>query len=135
LTTAQKEAIEHVHLKNEYGLSQADIAKKLGISIDSLADRLRGAEKKLRAVYPEFRKKKKKENRKKESKGEEGPETAKAKHPDKVIVTRIDPKTLARTLLIVDKSARDRIRMKAGVNRFEIKRWVQEICPIPYPAI
>jgi DNA-directed RNA polymerase specialized sigma24 family protein len=73
LTTAQKEAIEHVHLKNDYGLSQADIAKKLGISIDSLADRLRGAEKKLRAAYPEFRKKKTKKSRKKENpKGERG---------------------------------------------------------------
>ena len=54
---------------------------------------------------------------------------------DEVVVFLINPVTGDRKRIIVEKSAKNRTRMKSGVNKFEIKRWIQERCPIPYPAI
>lgn len=54
---------------------------------------------------------------------------------NEVAVTLIDPITGERRQIKVEKSAKNRTRIKPGVNKFEVKRWIQQICPISYPAI
>ena len=50
LTTKQRNAVRAVYLDNYEGLSRVQIARRMGIREDSLAERLHGAFKKLRAV-------------------------------------------------------------------------------------
>lgn len=52
LTTKQRNAIRAVYLDNYEGLSQAQIAGRMGIREDSLKERIQGAFKKLRSLRP-----------------------------------------------------------------------------------
>jgi predicted DNA-binding protein (UPF0251 family) len=137
LTMAQREALEHVYLKNEYGLTQEDVAKKLGISIHSLTDRLEGARKKLKGFYPEFKKKKapRKPAQVDPPVAEQSGVVISGPADDETVVTLINPATKERTRITVEKSSKLRMRLRLGVNKFEIRRWIRERCPIPYPAI
>ena len=52
LTTKQRNAVRAVYLDNFEKLSRAQIARRMGIGLDSLNERLEGAFKKLRATRP-----------------------------------------------------------------------------------
>ncbi len=58
LTPAQREAIDIVYLKNKKQRTKANAAKKLGISVETLRDRLDPAIKKLEAKFPEYQRQK-----------------------------------------------------------------------------
>lgn len=54
LTKAQKEAMRLVYLKNPDRLSKAEIARRLGIRVETLQERIDYAIKKLFKFFPEF---------------------------------------------------------------------------------
>lgn len=54
LTTNQREALWYYYMHNPYGRSKNFVAEKIGISVDSLKDRLSGAIKKLKEDYAEL---------------------------------------------------------------------------------
>ena len=54
LTTNQREAVWLYYMKNPHSRSKEFIAEKIGISVDSLKDRLAGAVRKLKAAFPEL---------------------------------------------------------------------------------
>lgn len=54
LTKPQKDAMRLVYLKNPEKLSKAEIARKLGIRVETLQERLDYAIKKLVKFFPEF---------------------------------------------------------------------------------
>lgn len=56
LTPAQRAAINLVYLQSEGDLSKDEIARRLGISIETLRDRLNGAIKKFQAAFPTYTK-------------------------------------------------------------------------------
>ena len=51
---AQKEAMRRVYVKNQELLIKAEIARQLGIRVDTLQERLDYAIKKLRKCFPEL---------------------------------------------------------------------------------
>lgn len=53
LTIRQRRAARHVYLQNTEELTQSEIAKKIGISLDSLKDRLKAVKIKLKEHYSE----------------------------------------------------------------------------------
>ena len=54
LTTAQKQALRMVYIKNPDSLTKAEIARKLGIRVDTLQERIDYAIKKLKRFFQEF---------------------------------------------------------------------------------
>jgi DNA-directed RNA polymerase specialized sigma24 family protein len=54
LTNAQKEAMRMVYVNNPDRLTKAEVARKLGIRIESLQERIDYAIKKLKKFFPEF---------------------------------------------------------------------------------
>lgn len=54
LTNAQKEAMRRVYIKNPERLSKAEIARQMGIRVDTLQERLDYAIKKLKRHFSEF---------------------------------------------------------------------------------
>ena len=54
LTKAQKEALKMVYVKNPNRLTKVEVARKLGIRVDTLQERIYYAIKKLRRFFPEF---------------------------------------------------------------------------------
>jgi len=133
LTPAQKKAVQLLYLKNDEGLSQKQVAKRLGISIDSLADRLSGVKKKLYKKYPALSPLKRYQSARPTQTVGEGILIRRGSEAE-MLVVRIDPKTGQRTNLIVPKNSKDRVRYKKGVNHAEIKMRIAFMCPIPYPV-
>lgn len=124
LTPLQREAADLVYLKNPDGRSRWQIAEELGISVDSLTDRINAVKRKLASAFPEFRR------RKKSSKGH-GRYSA-LKKQTMVKVTVIDPKSGERRQIQVEKSARERWKARKGADRARIRYWARIHCPIPY---
>ena len=54
LTRLQKEAMRRVYIKNPERLSKTEIARLLGIRVDTLQERIAYAIKKLKKFFPEF---------------------------------------------------------------------------------
>jgi DNA-directed RNA polymerase specialized sigma24 family protein len=54
LTTAQKQALRMVYIKNPDRLTKVEIARKLGIRVDTLQERIDYAIKKLKRFFQEF---------------------------------------------------------------------------------
>ena len=54
LTRLQKEAMRRVYIKNPERLSKTEIARLLGIRVDTLQERLNYAIKKLKTFFPEW---------------------------------------------------------------------------------
>jgi RNA polymerase sigma factor (sigma-70 family) len=54
LTLAQKEALRMVYINNRQRLTKEEIARRLGIRVDTLQERIDYAIKKLRQHFPEF---------------------------------------------------------------------------------
>lgn len=54
LTRAQKEAMRRVYIKNPDRLSKTEVARSLGIRVDTLQERIEYAIKKLKKHFPEL---------------------------------------------------------------------------------
>ena len=146
LTDIQRKTVQVLYFDNDENLTQVEVAKKLRISYDSLRDRLSGIKKILYKRYPEFTQKKESQKKRRGS-GPKPPAPCKSAAllsveqrepgPDEVKVFQLNPKTGARTKLIVKKSSKGRARERAALTEEkirEIKRRIRQQCPIPYPA-
>ena len=123
LTGAQREAIQKTYLENPAGNSREEIAKQIGISPDSLADRLSGAKRKLVLAYPEFR-----------PKGRSSSTRRRRPAGSTVRVTQINPRTGERRQITIERSANGRMKNRVGANPAQIRQWVRNRCPIVFPS-